>query len=214
MPIPATIGDCYQLKIVGSIEGQQTNNILHFRSATGDTDVELHLVLVVVACFVEHLLPGLAAGWKLTEVAYKRVSPTLGPESIYLVPAEPEGEVLTDALPSLVSAVISIRTALGGRSGRGRMYLAGLPEDNVIGSKITVESVTWTALVAFCACIAGAFTPNAGTPGPNTWFMQVYSRKIGGAVFPFGASGFNNVTALVPTNFIGTTRSRKVGRGS
>lgn len=214
MAVAATAGDKFQVKLVGSIEGQETNNILHFASVNGDVDVELHLILVIVACFVEHLLPGLATGWQLRQVVYKRVSPTLGPEFVYLVPDAPEGGVSSDALPSLVSAVISIRTDFGGRSGRGRMYLAGLPEANVVGSKITVESVTWTNLVAFCACIASSFTQNAGLPGPNTWFMQVYSRKLGGSTFPYAAAGFHNVVSLTPDGFVGTTRSRKVGKGS
>jgi len=214
MPEVAAIGDKYQVKIVGEVEGQLTNNILHFASVNGDTDVELHLVLVIIACFVEHLLPGLAEGFLLREAVWKRVSPTLGPEHIKLITPEAPGALAMDTLPSFTSAVISIRTDFGGRSGRGRMYLAGLPDQNVLGSKIIQETVTWTSLVAFCACIASAFVPNVGTPGPNSWYMQVYSRKIGGAIFPYGATGFHTVQTLTPDAYCGTTRSRKVGRGS
>jgi len=47
MPTPASVGDKFQVRVVGRIEGQETNNILHFMAATAIDDVETRLVLAL-----------------------------------------------------------------------------------------------------------------------------------------------------------------------
>jgi len=215
MPITAATGDVYQVRIVGHIEGQETNNIYYFSSADGDTDVLTHLVVVLVSCFITHLLPVLASAWTLNQAVFKRIYPTLGNEEIYIPPSGNVGGVSTDALPSFVSAVMSIRTAQGGRSHRGRSYLAGMPEAATTGSNITVPSATWTAFLAFAACFASNFIVG-DPPGSNAWQQVVFSRKLAGSShFPVpNVTGFTPVTSYKPVQPLGTTRSRKLGRGA
>jgi hypothetical protein len=213
MAIPASIGDRYQVRIVGVMEGQQTNNILYFGSVNGDTDVEVHLILVLAACFVTHLIPVMSSVWTLQELRWKRVYPTLGTENITVPPGTLVGGAAATALPSFCSAVVSIRTALGGRSKRGRMYIPGIPESATIVSAFDTGNAFWTAFVAFLACIATNFV-QTGPPGANAWQQEIYSRKIGGSTFPLGLSGFESVKTLKPVQQLGTTRSRKVGVGS
>ena len=213
MPESAAIGDGYMVTVEGEIEGQQTANVFHFRCAAADSDVELHLILALAECFITHLLPVFSSAWKITGLRWKRVYPTLGPE-FFTVPA---GTLVAagseNALPSYCSVVISKRTALGGRSRRGRFYLPGIPEDATQGSSLDTADPFWAGLIAFVACVVGKFV-QSGELGSDQWRMAVYSRTIGGDTFPLGETGFETVTQLVAHAALGTTRSRKVGRGS
>jgi len=215
MPETANQNDCYQVRIVGRIEGQETNNVLHFRYLSGasDTDVATHLILVAIQCFINHLLPVLSNAWTLERVIWKRVSPTLGPEIISIPVGAGAGGNMSGSEPSFVSAVVSLRTREGGRRKRGRMYIPGVPESAVTGSSIETDDEVWQGLLDFCLCMIAAFVP--GDPvGANQWGWSVYSRANGGATFPYGLAGFTQITEAVPVQLLGTTRSRKVGRGA
>jgi len=212
MPIPATTGDVFQVKVRGEIEGQETNNIMYFHSNTGDTDVETHLILVLAACFVTHLLPALSSAFKLKDLAWKKVYPALGPEYVTI----PTGTLVGGAgasEPSFVSIVTSVKSSEGGRSKRGRFYLAGVPEAATLGSSLDTSSALWTAYLAFLNCIVTNFVAG-DPPASESWQMEIYSRKIGGAHFPPSTvSAFTPMASLEPHAALGTTRSRKIGHG-
>lgn len=213
MPETANTGDKFQVRIVGSMEGQQTNNVLHFMAAAPIDDVELRLIKALVQCIVTHLLPVHTSAWTFQRVIWKRVNPTLGVENIYVPPEAGNGGGSGSALPSYCSAVVSIRTNEGGRSKRGRMYLPGIPESDTQVSSLDTEMPFWEAIVAFVACVATKFI--LGDPVPaNSFQMMVYSRKLGGSTFPYQNAGFTAVKSLLPVQQLGTTRSRKVGRGA
>lgn len=212
-PVTAVINDCFQVRVKGVLAGQETNNVLHFRAETASSDVETDLILKLIDCFVTHLLPGLTTAYTLDTVVWKKVSPALGPEFITTPPGPTTGEQTGDFLPSFTSALVSIRTAEGGRSKRGRMFLAGLPEAGVTGNSMPTAGVTWLAIVAFVACVVTAFIEN-GELGTGRFGWCVYSRKIGGSAFPYGATGFTRAVSLNPVALVATTRSRKQGRGN
>jgi len=215
MAVTAAQNDLYQVRLVGRIEGQETNNVLHFACASGagDDDVLTHLILVFVACFIDNMLPVMSSAWSLEKVVWKRVSPTLGPENVTVPEGAGAGGGNAAALPSYASAVMSIHTLEGGRSKRGRFYIPGIPENATLGSSLDPEHAFWLALVAFAACLVENFVP--GDPvGSHSWALGPYSRKIGGSAFPYGIAGFTWMSEVVPQSLLGTTRSRKVGRGS
>lgn len=213
MPELANAGDAYQVKIVGRMDGQETNNIWHFVAATANDDVLLRLVQVFIQCFITNLLPVLSSSWQMERVVWKKVTPALGVENIYVPGGSLVGGGAATALPSFCSALFSIRTAQGGRSKRGRSFLAGIPEAATLNSALDATHAFWVAALAFAVCVLSNFNPG-DPPGANTWFPAVYSRKIGGSTFPFGAAGFTRVTSISPVAQIATTRSRKVGRGA
>lgn len=211
--INAAVGDLFQVRVKGFQEGQETNNVLHFRCAAASSDVELHLILVLIQCFVTHLLPAWSNQWTLDTVIWKRVSPTLSPEFVASATTGETGALTTDSLPTFNAALVSIRTAEGGRSKRGRMYLAGIPESATLKSSFDLTGATWLAILAFVNCLVDKFIDN-GELGSDRFVMGVYSRKIGGAAFPYGAAGFTPAVSLNAVALVATMRSRKVGRGS
>jgi hypothetical protein len=213
MPTPASTGDKFQVRVVGRMEGQQTNNVLHFTAANSIDDVELRLILALAECFITHLIPVSTSAHVWEKIIWKQVSPVLGIEHETVPAGFAAGAGSAVALPSYCSAVISIRTILGGRSRRGRMYIPGIPETANTISAFDTGNAYWTALVAFAACLATKFI-GGDPPAVNTFQLNVYSRKIGGSTFPYGAPGFVAAKTILPVQQLGTTRSRKVGRGA
>lgn len=210
----SAINDLWQLTVEGEIEGQFTANVWHFKTTAASADVDLGLVLVFLNCFITNLLPVLTSKYTLNGVRWKKVAPVLGNEFFHPAPPASVGGGDDNAEPSFVSALFSIRTSLGGRSHRGRKYIAGIPEDQTDGSRIFAEpDALWAALLAFAACVIGAFVNVDLTPATSGFQLGVYSRKLGGAAFPFGAAGFTPAVSMTPDRQLATTRSRKVGRG-
>jgi hypothetical protein len=93
------------------------------------------------------------------------------------------------------------------------MYIPGIPEAATIVSAFDTSNAYWTALVAFVGCLATKFLL-LDLPGSNQFQMMIYSRKLGGSTFPYNNTGFTSVNSLLPVQQLGTTRSRKVGRGA
>lgn len=213
MPVTAVANDGYQVRIVGSQEGQETNNILNFVAATSIDDVELRLIVALASCFVTHILPVATSKWSLDKIIWKQVRPTLGVEHVTIPSGAGAGAGSSSALPSYASCCISLRTLQGGRSHRGRMYLPGIPEDATTDSKFNTGNAYWTAVLAFAACLASSFIVG-DPPAANSFQMEVYSRKIGGAAFPYGLTGYTPIVSLTPDEIVATTRSRKLGRGA
>lgn len=213
MPETAAINDLFQVRVKGFLHNQECNNVIHFKAITSDDDVDLHLIQALIECFVMHLLPGLSSNMILDTVVWKKVHPTLGPDFITPFPAASLGAIVGDSQPSFCAALLSIRTAQGGRSKRGRMFLAGLPESGTTQSSINTTAPTWAAILAFAACLVDKFIDNAEL-GSGRYALGVYSRLIGGAAFPYGATGFTPAVTVSPVSLIATMRSRKVGRGS
>lgn len=217
----ASHGDLYQVRIVGAIEGQETNNVLNFMcdSAAGDSDTELHLVKAILECFVTNLIPVMSSAWELRGALWKRTGPTLGNEFETGPETSGIGAGNGEALPSYCSALLSIKTSLGGRSGRGRMFLPGIPENMTAGSLISSELALWAALLAFSLCCVekfaqiGAPSPPTGTTFPNIWKMGIYSRKLGNPKTPYTLAGFHPMVSMTPKRELATTRSRKIGHG-
>jgi len=212
-PVTASANDAFQVVVVGRQEGQQTNNVLNFVAATSIDDVELRLITAFAECFVEQLLPVLSSSWTLESIHWKQTAPVLGVEHITVPTGAGNGGTAGAVLPSLASACISIRTLLGGRSKRGRMYIGGIPENATDGSIFDTDGAFWAGLLAFAACVVSKFVLG-DPPGANSFYLAVYSRKIGGASFPYGATGFTPIVSLTPDQIVATTRSRKVGRGA
>lgn len=215
-PVTAAANEIYQVKLKCRLDSQEVLNVLHFACPVSDSDVGTHLLKALVDCFLLQFLAGASSSLSCEGAVGHRVSPTVGPEVEYIPPGTSvsnNGSLDTDSMPSFVSAVVSIHTTRGGRSGRGRMYLAGMPESSCQHSLIQVPSAFWTALVNYVACVISTFFLG-DPPAANTWQVGVYSRKIGGFAEPFNATGFAAATNLVPHRELATTRSRKIGHGS
>jgi hypothetical protein len=188
--------------------------VWYFRALAPDPDMLAHLLGAIATCLLTSLIPQLGSNYTLDKIKGKVVSPALGPEEEWTPGAgvASQGAETGDTLPSYSSALISLHTTRGGRSGRGRIYIAGVPESQSIGSLINPELDLWAALIAFCLCMLDKFHPrDLAAAGDYDW--GVMSRKIGGAKPPFLATGYAPITRATPQRELATTRSRKLGHG-
>lgn len=212
--VAAAAGSVWQVLVQGNIEDQQCENVIYFRTPLGDSDVLAHLIADLVECFVTGLVPVLSDSYVFERIVARQIVPTVTEEVIYTPPSNMavQGAAAGDSEPSYVSALISLRTTRAGRSGRGRMYIAGVPEGDTIRSRINTEADLWIGLLAFITCMLGKFLTQ-DPPVADKWEWGVFSRKIGGFKAPFSAQGFAPVRSAQPIQYLSTTRSRKVGRG-
>lgn len=214
MPTPAAAGEIWQVLVQGRIEDQECENVWWFRAQDADPDPLANLIADIVACFVTALVPVLSQTYTFERIIARRMMPTQGPDVIYTPPAgmAVQGASAGDSEPSFVSALISLQSVRGGRSGRGRTFIAGIPEGQTAASYITSEGALWAALLAFCLCMLDKFI-HKDVPGAGDWEWGVFSRKIGHAKAPFDPAGFATITAATPRRLLATTRSRKIGHG-
>lgn len=109
--------------------------------------------------------------------------------------------------PSFVAASVREMTALAGRSYRGRFFIGGLQDGDVVlndlaGAYITLVNAYNTALMA-----------TFGPAGSNAnWALVVHSRKIAATGADCTASA-TLVTSLTTSSRVTTMRSRKLGHG-
>jgi len=109
-------------------------------------------------------------------------------------------------LPSNVTIAMSLRTALGGRSGRGRIYHCGLANQQIMGDRIT--STTQTALLAAYNNLK--VLPPAGIG--HEYQLVVVSRFANHAQRATGIK--NRVTAISTDGILDSQRRRLEGRGA
>jgi len=214
MAIPAALGSAWEVRLEGRMEGQKTENVFHFVCVGATADVELNLILIFMQCFIDNLLPVLSSSWVFERVVWKQVSPALGIEQISIPVGTPAGGGAATALPSFCSLLYSERTLFAGRSGRGRKYFAGIPENATVNSSFDTAGAFWAGALAFALCVINAFVHPDPAGGTDIFNLSVYSRKIGGSAFPYGNAGFHDVREFVPVQQLATTRSRKLGRGA
>lgn len=212
--VAAAAGEVWRVLLQGRIEDQLCENVLWFRCATPDPDVLAGLLADIIECFLTNLVPVLSTTYTFEQAVAVRCTPTMGAEVIYTPAAgvAVQGAGDGDAEPSFVSALISLRSSRAGRSGRGRMFIAGIPEDQTTASMLNTEAALWAALLGFCVCMLGKFIA-PDVPPAAQWEWGVFSRKLGGSKDPFSALGFAPMIAATPKQLLATTRSRKIGHG-
>jgi hypothetical protein len=215
MPQAAAVGDIIQVTPRWLIEGQQCENVWYFQCVNADPDFLTNLLLVIAQCLITNLLPALGANVTLESVHGKIVGPALGAEDEWTPGA---GDVIAgaasgDSEPSFVSAVVSLRTAHPGRTGRGRIYFGGVPEGSTTGSLLNLETGLYPAIIATLLCIVNHF-PQRELGGAASYEWGIYSRKDGGVTKPpYPVAGYHAITRTIVRRELGTQRRRKLGRG-
>lgn len=94
--------------------------------------------------WVEAILPAMSA-----EISFVGVQLKYGPQSTgpaWFSQGLTTGERVGSPVPPNTAVLVRKRTASGGRSGRGRMYMPGVPEEGVLGQGVLTsgEQLIWT----------------------------------------------------------------------
>jgi hypothetical protein len=222
MATPGADNTIHEVVVHMRQQQQEVLNVWHFITDTPVDDMELRLLRALIECYLTTLLP--ASGNKLTweRVTGMQVGPTLGPQ--YEIGPD-EGDILaggvsTDTLPTHDSVSIRIHSARPGRSGRGRKQMPGIPEAATNGSDVITGGPWWTALLAFIACVSEKFIHGSELSGPNTISLGVLAKTLKPHApdttpkAPWPLDTFSHALRITALPKVGTTNSRKVGRGS
>lgn len=195
-----------QVTIVGEIHGQETNNVLNFRSAV-DAATLATLLGDIGQCIITSLLPALSNEWKFKELRGKITAPVAGDEVIESQGVQ-VGSQFAQGDVTFTAALFSIKTGFAGRSKRGRFFIAGIAKEDIINSEFTDAHMN--LLIAFATCLINKFILTA-TAGD--WKLGVLSRKrIAPAPIDYEAN-FTHALTIAPHKVVAVMRSRRKGHG-
>lgn len=141
---------------------------------------------------------------QLTQVKLTDLTADFAPTLNYTTGLPLVGSAGADGMPNNVALVFTKRTALRGRSFRGRIYHPGLAESQVAGNQVL--SATVTSLLAAYNLLKTL------TVGAETWPLVVVSRMHNGVVTNPGET--HAVTTIDTDGFIDSQRRRLPGRGA
>jgi len=203
-----------RVRILGTLHGSQTVNVLHFATNTQINDniardtLILQLLAQVLACVTDQLLAGVTSEWQCTGIEGTAIAPVLSDPQFSAAPPGTVG-TLGPCSASFIATLVAIKTGVGGRTHRGRFFLPPAGESNTNLSILDGEAMT--QLNEFITCIAGKFI-GAGASTP--WRLGVLSRKtLKNSPANFDAA-FTEATSLVVSDVAAIMGSRKKGRGA
>lgn len=197
-PVNSIDNTDYQVRVKWSLHGQQCLNVLAFHGR-GVQDLVNDLLQPILDCITTNLLPILSEECMLEGVDVKNIGGSTAQEAELNISSANTGGVTGNSLPSTNTAVVRLKTTHPGRTGRGRMALPGIAEDNQANSELDATFIA--AAVAFLACMATAFINTDPTFSPF-FHWSVRSRKDS-ILYPISSTSVNPI--------VGTMRSRKVG---
>lgn len=201
IPVPGVI----ETRIRGTLDGQQVENTMYWTDLTLPGEPRVGLCASAVRdCLTLYWLAHLPAAYEAREVYAIDLSSATGSTATAPFPSGSNGERAGEALPNNCSFVISFRTALRGRSFRGRIYWPGLDASSVTGNEVT-ETYAGQILLAVGATRSALFL--------DDFQHTVVSRYSGGAPRAVGLPSI--VTEILYVDrFVDSQRRRLPGRGA
>lgn len=202
------VGDIFRVQVNMEAGSVPTMNVLHVREQVSSTPPALptDAVVEMAAQAYTALAAQLSEDWRVISIRAHIVTPftPIPPSVTVFGGAEAiEGAITGDMVPSNAPAVISLYTTQIGRSGRGRIFLPGIPELHQADGQMT--EAAFTALAAIVkAQFEGLKGPFLGDTWEGRW--NVFSSAIG----PQAAS---NVERAVLRPNLANMRSRRAQEG-
>lgn len=199
----ANIGEA---RVICLLDGQITNNILHFAFdsppiTSGDIAA---LAAAVDTWFGSSVLTLLSASLQYLRTETRDLTSQAGDRGAANSMAG-EGSAGGDVCPNNVAPCISFQTIQGGRSGRGRFYLPGIPK------AVTTASHLQTSFMNDLGIAFNDLLPGNDLAPPG-WTWVVLSKTTGGAPRP-GGVGYPVTLAYFTDGIVDSQRRRLPGRG-
>lgn len=200
IPVPNTCS----VELFFTSAGQQLENVYHVVGDDPFTESTLEDVGdIVMAWATDHFMPPLSndislVGMKVTSLETD-TAPVWEPSLGEAVPGSETG----DAIPLNACGIVTWKTALRGRSYRGRTYVAGIPESFVENSAIST---------AYQTTLHDVFSLLHGGIVSESYNLAVVSRVNDGAPRTTGVATV--VTSFQVKLVLASQRRRLPGRGS
>jgi len=167
------VDNVVQLELVYQLNGETAENVLHYKpDVTVTAALMTELCVDMVTWYNTLLKPYVSVQMALANVRATDMTTQTGPVVDYGTGLPAFGGQTGDPLPNNCAIVFTKRTALRGRSYRGRIYHMGIPESqssgNFIGGALLIALQS-----AYLAVI------NRSTTGAS-WELGVVSRRQDG----------------------------------
>jgi hypothetical protein len=190
------------------LHGQTVINLFHFAttvnvaSPTGENDINSRFNTTIVPAYQ----PCVSQDLKFINVTTRPLTRPAATPVVWNFAPGTQGSIASLALPTTTAGIIYIRTAFRSQTGRGRIFVPGLPASSVLSSQLTPGAIT--ALQNFCA---NTYVNFVGAVSTQTFVAYLVSRK--GSNLRAGTVAGGNIAQTFPQLNIGTNRRRKLGRG-
>lgn len=201
IPVPNVL----QVELIYLWAGQVVETVLHYQPDGAISVPEMSgLAANMVTWYDVQMQPLHHTSIQLTQVKVTDLSTDSAPVINYTTGLPLVGTVGADGLPNNVALVITKRTAMRGRSYRGRIYHPGLAESQCAGNQVAGATVT-SLLAAYNLLLTQ-------TVSAETYHMVVVSRQHNNAVLDEGVATL--VASLDTDGFVDSQRRRLPGRGA
>lgn len=199
--VPNTV----EAELIMELFGQRIENTLYFeREAEWSPAQMVELGEALQVWWADLYDAAVTTDVSLLDVIVTDISSDTAPSIAVPAPADTTGESAPPTLPGNVCVSISFRTAGRGRSSRGRNYVSGLPDSQVVGNDITGDYRDQLASV-YAGLLDGDFLPTG-----VTWV--VVSRYHNNAPRATGITAPITSVTIVDTA-LDSQRRRLRGRG-
>lgn len=186
--------------------GERCMNRIHVN--VGDTPTAANCNELVIECgdwWLANVPPLVASTLALREVYAKSLETAIAPESTRTAGLPASGTKVGDPLPNSTSLALSLRSAMSGRSARGRWFWLGFTEDQVDGNIVTNG-----AIVSLDAALTNLKSIIDGLS--YVWVIVSYitngAPRVGGPVY------IDVATIAVVDSVVDSQRRRLPGRGT
>jgi len=197
--------NCAAISIRQTLFGQNTENTLYFRYASPILSADLNaLASYIEDWFIDEVMAGtLSEDLVYRETVATSLTTDTSPSVTVNVRTGETSTVASPSLPGNVAFTMSFRTEERGRYARGRNYIMGLAEANVVGNALDISIAN--ALVAAYGLLM--------TAPPVDWEWVVLSRSFEGLPRVEGLQ--LPVTTVVYSDlYLDSQRRRLTGRGT
>jgi hypothetical protein len=199
------VANVVQAELVFSWDSQVVENVLHFQTSVPPNLVTMNeLGAWLVSWWSTNVKPHVPATVSFINVKMTDLTVAFGPVVDYATSLPMVGTNASPSMPNNCALVITKRTALRGRSYRGRIYHVGLTEGNTVANQYNSGSVA--ALVTAYNLLRNVTLASA------TAFEVVVSRIQAGV--PLAAGVSTTVTTHTCDGILDSQRRRLPGRGS
>lgn len=195
MPTPV-FPTCYEVEVRGLLYGQLIENVWHVQ---GPDPFDAAVAEAIAAEFQTDyvgIMADLTQDYSINEIFVHNFAGSASGEFTLAITPGQTGGAATPGLPGNVCFCVSLRTALSGRTTRGRKYIAGLTEVSVVGN--TLDSDVAAGIVNGVQSLKNGLI-TLGNP------LQVFS-KTANTLVPV-------IAATKVDNFVDSQRRRLTGRG-
>lgn len=208
VPVPNTV----LAEIRMTLDGQQVENTLWFEASGALNLIVMgDLAQLLNDWWIANYAPQVSVNLQLIEIVISDQSSASGLQFAFTAAPATIGAVVSDALPNNVSLTVSFRTALRGRSFRGRNYVTGIPES------VAAQSHLAGAYVAGWQVAYAQLLSDVSGVGDFEWVVasRFSGVDVDGDPIPRVAGVTTPVTSIIVVDdVVDSQRRRLPGRGS